>query len=89
MTLGEFEYEETFILPDTKLRYPVAANIVFVLFALAMPIILMNMLVWYGFNKLLQAAGISDDNTRGWTIVRKMNWVGMEAKLYFPQNIKW
>ena len=47
MTLGELDYENDFILPKTKPHYPEAVNIVFVLFCLAMPIILMNMLVWY------------------------------------------
>ena len=44
MTLGELNYEPHFI-PDIQLHYPLAANAVFVLFCLAMPIILMNMLV--------------------------------------------
>ena len=45
MTLGELDYENDFILAKTKPHYPGAVNVVFVLFVLAMPIILMNMLV--------------------------------------------
>jgi len=45
MTLGELDYENDFVLPKTKQHYPEAVNIVFVLFSLAMPIILMNMLI--------------------------------------------
>lgn len=44
MTLGELNYESDFI-PDIKLHYPLASNVLFVFFSLAMPIILMNMLV--------------------------------------------
>ena len=47
MTLGELEYENDFILENSKRQYPEAVNVVFVLFCLAMPIILMNMLVCY------------------------------------------
>ena len=47
MTLGELEYENDFILENSKRHYPEAVNVVFVLFCLAMPIILMNMLVCY------------------------------------------
>ena len=47
MTLGEMEYENDFILENSKRHYPEAVNVVFVLFCLAMPIILMNMLVCY------------------------------------------
>ena len=43
MTLGELDYENDFIKAFPP--YPEAVNIVFVLFALSMPIILMNMLV--------------------------------------------
>ena len=45
MTLGEMDYENDFILQNSEQRYPEAVNVVFVLFCLAMPIILMNMLV--------------------------------------------
>ncbi|XP_068726064.1 transient receptor potential cation channel subfamily A member 1-like [Montipora capricornis] len=45
MTLGELEYEEDFIRASPKPQYPLTANIFFVLFVLAMPIILMNMLI--------------------------------------------
>lgn len=44
MTLGELNYEDTFI-PSDKLNYPTAMNVLFLLFCLGMPIILMNMLV--------------------------------------------
>ncbi|XP_027052782.1 transient receptor potential cation channel subfamily A member 1-like [Pocillopora damicornis] len=44
MTLGELNYESDFI-PDIKLHYPLASNVMFVFFSLAMPIILMNMLI--------------------------------------------
>jgi len=49
MTLGELNYEDTFI-PSDKLNYPTAMNVLFLLFCLGMPIILMNMLVsnWIG-----------------------------------------
>ena len=47
MTLGELEYENDFILENSKRHYSEAVNVVFVLFCLAMPIILMNMLVCY------------------------------------------
>ena len=46
MTLGELDYENDFIKASPKPHYPEAVNIVFVVFVLAMPIILMNMLVW-------------------------------------------
>lgn len=46
MTLGELNYESDFI-PDIKLHYPLASNVMFVFFSLAMPIILMNMLVCF------------------------------------------
>ena len=45
MTLGELDYENDFIKASPRPPYPEAVNIVFVLFALSMPIILMNMLV--------------------------------------------
>lgn len=45
MTLGELDYENDFIKASPGPPYPEAVNIVFVLFALSMPIILMNMLV--------------------------------------------
>ncbi|CAH3036391.1 unnamed protein product, partial [Porites lobata] len=45
MTLGELEYENDFILENSKRHYSEAVNVVFVLFCLAMPIILMNMLI--------------------------------------------
>lgn len=45
MTLGELDYENDFIKAPSRPPYPEAVNIVFVLFALSMPIILMNMLV--------------------------------------------
>lgn len=45
MTLGELDYENDFIKASPGPPYPEAVNIVFVLFVLAMPIILMNMLV--------------------------------------------
>ena len=44
MTLGELNYADTF-LPWEELQFPAAVNILFVLFVLGMPIILMNMLV--------------------------------------------
>ena len=43
MTLGELNYESIFI--DRDMHYPTSMNILFVLFCLGMPIILMNMLV--------------------------------------------
>jgi len=45
MTLGEMDYENDFILENSKRHYSEAVNVVFVMFCLAMPIILMNMLV--------------------------------------------
>ena len=56
MTLGELNYESDFI-PDIKLHYPLASNVMFVFFSLAMPIILMNMLVC--FDSLALQRGIS------------------------------
>ena len=47
MTLGELDYENDFIKEQSMRHYSVAVNVVFVLFCLAMPIILMNMLVCY------------------------------------------
>ena len=47
MTLGELDYENDFIIEKSKRHYSEAVNVVFVLFCLAMPIILMNMLVCY------------------------------------------
>ncbi|KAL9951394.1 hypothetical protein ACROYT_G044048 [Oculina patagonica] len=44
MTLGELNYADIF-MPWDKLRYAALTNIVFFLFVLGMPIILMNMLV--------------------------------------------
>ena len=45
MTLGELDFEDDFI--KERSIYSGAVNVVFVLFCLAMPIILMNMLVCY------------------------------------------
>ena len=47
MTLGELDYENDFIIQKSMRHYSEAVNVVFVLFCLAMPIILMNMLVCY------------------------------------------
>ena len=47
MTLGELDYENDFIIEKSKRQYSEAVNVVFVMFCLAMPIILMNMLVCY------------------------------------------
>ena len=47
MTLGELDYEHDFIIQKSMRHYSEAVNVVFVLFCLAMPIILMNMLVRY------------------------------------------
>ena len=47
MTLGELDYEDGFIKDKSMRHYSEAVNVVFVLFCLAMPIILMNMLVCY------------------------------------------
>ena len=47
MTLGELDYENDFIIKKSMRHYSEAVNVVFVLFCLAMPIILMNMLVCY------------------------------------------
>ena len=44
MTLGELNYADTF-MPWGKLEYATLTNILFFLFVLGMPIILMNMLV--------------------------------------------
>ena len=44
MTLGELNYSDTF-MPWGKLEYATLTNILFFLFVLGMPIILMNMLV--------------------------------------------
>ncbi|XP_048588350.1 transient receptor potential cation channel subfamily A member 1 isoform X2 [Nematostella vectensis] len=44
MTLGEINYGDTF-MPWNKLHYATFINILFIFFALGMPIILMNMLV--------------------------------------------
>jgi len=44
MTLGEMNYADTF-MPWKDLPHPTLTNILFLLFALGMPIILMNMLV--------------------------------------------
>ncbi|XP_032219687.2 transient receptor potential cation channel subfamily A member 1 isoform X2 [Nematostella vectensis] len=44
MTLGELDMENNFI-PSSKLNYAPAMNILFILFCLGMPIILMNMLI--------------------------------------------
>ncbi|CAH3024860.1 unnamed protein product [Porites evermanni] len=45
MTLGELDYENDFIIQKSERHYSEAVNVVFVLFCLAMPIILMNMLI--------------------------------------------
>ena len=60
MTLGELDYENDFIIEKSKRQYSEAVNVVFVMFCLAMPIILMNMLVccflvYITFIKLLVA----------------------------------
>ena len=47
MTFGELDYENDFIIEKSKRHYSEAVNVVFVMFCLAMPIILMNMLVCY------------------------------------------
>ena len=44
MTLGELNYADTF-MPWDNLEYATLTNILFFLFVLGMPIILMNMLV--------------------------------------------
>ena len=44
MTLGEMSYEDRF-MPWGSLEYATLANILFLMFVLGMPIILMNMLV--------------------------------------------
>ncbi len=44
MTLGELNYADT-LMPWDKLEYAALTNILFFLFVLGMPIILMNMLV--------------------------------------------
>ena len=44
MTLGELNYADIF-MPWDKLEYAALTNILFFLFVLGMPIILMNMLV--------------------------------------------
>ena len=44
MTLGELNYADNF-MPWGKLEYAILTNILFFLFVLGMPIILMNMLV--------------------------------------------
>ena len=44
MTLGELNYGDLFT-PWDKLEYDVLSNILFVMFVLGMPIIIMNMLV--------------------------------------------
>lgn len=44
MTLGEMSYEDRF-MPWDSLEYATLANILFLMFVLGMPIILMNMLV--------------------------------------------
>ena len=44
MTLGEMSYEDRF-MPWESLEYATLANILFLMFVLGMPIILMNMLV--------------------------------------------
>ena len=59
MTLGELDYENDFILPKTEPHYPEAVNIVFVLFVLTMPIILMNMLVRHLIREPLHATDVS------------------------------
>ncbi|CAH3024857.1 unnamed protein product, partial [Porites evermanni] len=45
MTLGELDYENDFIIQKSMRHYSEAVNVVFVMFCLAMPIILMNMLI--------------------------------------------
>lgn len=44
MTLGELNYAEVF-MPWDKLEYATLTNILFFMFVLGMPIIIMNMLV--------------------------------------------
>ncbi|XP_068708472.1 transient receptor potential cation channel subfamily A member 1-like isoform X2 [Montipora foliosa] len=44
MTLGEMNYADVF-MPWAKLEYAILSNILFVMFVLGMPIIIMNMLV--------------------------------------------
>ena len=44
MTLGELNYADLF-MPWDKLEYDALSNILFVMFVLGMPIIIMNMLV--------------------------------------------
>ena len=46
MTLGELNYADTF-MPWGKLEYATLTNILFFMFVLGMPIILMNMLVTF------------------------------------------
>lgn len=50
MTLGELSYEDRF-MPWDSLEYPTLANILFFMFVLGMPIILMNMLVSMPFRR--------------------------------------
>ena len=57
MTLGELNYAELF-MPWDKLEYSTLTNILFFMFVLGMPIIIMNMLVrttslWYLSIKLV------------------------------------
>ena len=44
MTLGELNYKDTFI-EGAAIPYPAAMNVLFIIFVLTMPIIMMNMLV--------------------------------------------
>ena len=44
MTLGELNYKDTFLGGD-ELPYAAAMNVLFIIFVLTMPIIMMNMLV--------------------------------------------
>ena len=68
MTLGELDYENDFIIQKSMRHYSEAVNVVFVLFCLAMPIILMNMLVCYFL---------------GYNIVIKLFFAGVRAVSYF------
>ena len=50
MTLGELNFEDTYFSSSATqahlpLKYPVTSYVIFILFCLGMPIILMNMLV--------------------------------------------
>ena len=68
MTLGELDYENDFIIQKSMRHYSEAVNVVFVMFCLAMPIILMNMLVCYFLV---------------YNIVIKLIFAGLRAVSYF------